>query len=373
MAGPVQPEPPPPWSVLLELSHRCPLRCPYCSNPLDLVRRNAEMPTRDWLRVLEQAAALGVHHVHFSGGEPLVRDDLEQLVARGADLGLYSNLITAGTLLSQERLDALCAAGLDHVQISVQDVLADEADRIAGLNGAFAAKMEAARRVRAAGLPLTLNAVVHRDNIARIPQLIALAERLDAARVEIAHVQYYGWALRNIHALMPNAAQVTAATAAVAEARERLHGRLTIDAVVPDYHARRPKACLGGWGRHGLMVTPTGLALPCHAAQTIPGLSFPSVQVADLEWIWRHSDAFNRFRGTEWMEEPCRTCPLRETDFGGCRCQAMAVTGRAEATDPACDLSPEHTRLRDLAGKAAEGRVAAFAYRSFAAPVLPSR
>jgi len=366
MSAPKAAEPMPPWSLLLEVSHRCPLRCPYCSNPVDLVRRSGELPTGDWLRLLEEAAELGVHHVHFSGGEPLVRDDLERMVARAAALGLYSNLITAGTLLSPARLAALCEAGLDHVQISVQDAMAAGADRIAGLQGAFAAKMDAARRVRAAGLPLTLNAVVHRGNIEHVADLIALAEDLDAARVEIAHVQYYGWALRNLAALMPTEAQVHAAARTVEQARLRLHGRLTIDAVVPDYYASRPKACLGGWGRHGMMVTPAGRVLPCHAAETIPGLDFPFVRDASLREIWHHAPAFRRFRGTAWMEEPCRSCPRREVDFGGCRCQAMAVTGRAEATDPACSLSPEHDRLRARAAAAADSPPPAFAYRGFA-------
>lgn len=360
---------PPPWSLLLELSHRCPLRCPYCSNPLDLVRRGAELATADWRQVLDQAAELGIHHVHFSGGEPLVRDDLADLVRHAAGLGLYSNLITAGTLLDAGRLAALDAAGLDHVQISFQDAVADSADLIAGLPGAFGKKLAAAALVRAAGLPLTLNAVVHRRNIDRIPDLIALAERLDAARVEIAHVQYYGWALRNIDSLMPSAAQVDRAMAAVAAARQRLQGRMTIDAVVPDYYASRPKPCLGGWGRHGMMVTPAGRVLPCHAAESIPGLTFPRVGAggdgAGLRAIWQDDPAFRRFRGTDWMEEPCRSCPAKEIDFGGCRCQAMAVTGRAEATDPACALSPHHGRLRQRAGDAAAAAPRPYAYRGF--------
>jgi PqqA peptide cyclase len=334
-----------PLAILAELTHRCPLQCPYCSNPLELERASQELDTDEWLRVLDEAAALGVLQVHFSGGEPTARRDLEALVAHAARIGLYTNLITSGVMLDDRRVAALAAAGLDHVQISFQDVDDAEGDRMAGHKGAQHLKREAARRVRGVGLPLTVNAVVHRQNLARLAAMIELAVELDAARIEVAHVQYYGWALRNRAALLPSRAQLDAATAIVDAARERLRGRLVIDYVVPDYHAALPKACMGGWGRRFLNVTPSGHVLPCHAAETLPGFHFPSVREARLSAIWQTSDAFNRFRGTDWMEEPCRTCERREIDWGGCRCQAFALTGNVVATDPVCGKVADRTVL----------------------------
>lgn len=353
--------PEPPLALLAELTHRCPLQCPYCSNPLALERR--ELDTGAWLRVLDEAAALGVLHVHFSGGEPTARRDLEALVAHAARRGLYSNLITSGVLIDEERARALAAAGLDHVQISIQGCAPEAADRVAGYRGAQEKKRAACAAVRAAGLPLTINAVMHRHNLHEIDAIVALAVELRAARLEVAHVQYYGWGLANRAALMPTRAQLEAATAAVAAARERLKGVLAIDYVVPDYYAKRPKACMGGWGRRFLNVTPAGRVLPCHAAETIPGLAFDSVAERPLAEIWRASPAFARFRGTGWMAEPCRSCARREIDWGGCRCQALALAGDAAATDPACELSPRHAALV----AAAEGESAApapdFRYR----------
>lgn len=335
----------PPMAILAELTHRCPLQCPYCSNPLELDRVKGELDTATWLRVLDEAAALGVLQVHFSGGEPLVRRDLAMLVARASRAGLYTNLITSAVLLDQERLDALVAAGLDHVQISFQDVDDAEGDRVAGYRNAQRQKREAAARVQAAGLPLTVNAVVHRQNLERLGAMIEAAVDLGARRLEVAHVQYYGWALANRAALLPTRAQLDAATATVEAARERLRGRLVIDYVVPDYHAALPKACMSGWGRRFMNLTPTGKALPCHAAETLPGFDFPSVRTMSLGEIWRDSDAFNRFRGTDWMLEPCRTCERREIDWGGCRCQAFALTGDAAATDPVCHRAVERGDL----------------------------
>jgi pyrroloquinoline quinone biosynthesis protein E len=326
----------PPMAILAELTHRCPLQCPYCSNPLELERVKGELDTESWLRVLDEAAALGVLQVHFSGGEPLVRRDLPALVRHAARAGLYTNLITSAVLLDQERLDELVAAGLDHVQISFQDVDDAEGDRVAGYRNAQRLKREAAARVQAAGLPLTVNAVVHRQNLGRLGAMIDAAVQLGARRLEVAHVQYYGWALANRAALLPTRAQLDAATATVVAARERLRGRLVIDYVVPDYHAALPKACMSGWGRRFMNLTPTGKALPCHVAETLPEFDFPSVRTMSLGEIWRDSDAFNRFRGTDWMLEPCRTCERREIDWGGCRCQAFALTGNAAATDPVC-------------------------------------
>ncbi len=335
----------PPMALLAEVTHRCPLQCPYCSNPLELDRVAGELDTASWCRVLDEAASLGVLQVHFSGGEPLVRRDLASLVGHAARAGLYTNLITSAVLLGQERLDALVAAGLDHVQISFQDVEDAAGDRVAGYKNAQRLKREAAARVQAAGLPLTVNAVVHRQNLARLGAMIDAAVDLGARRLEVAHVQYYGWALANRAALLPTRAQLDEATATVEAARERLRGRLVIDYVVPDYHAALPKACMSGWGRRFMNLTPTGKALPCHAAETLPDFEFPSVRQMSLAEIWRDSDAFNRFRGTDWMLEPCRSCERREIDWGGCRCQAFALTGNAAATDPVCHLATERGRL----------------------------
>ena len=335
----------PPLALLAELTHRCPLRCPYCSNPLVLERAGAELDTAAWQRVLSDAAALGVLQVHFSGGEPLVRRDLASLVAHAAQAGLYGNLITSGIGLDAARMAALAKAGLEHVQLSLQDSDPGQGDRVAGLAGAQAQKHRAAQLVRDAGLPLTVNAVVHRQNLDRLQDIIELALSLGADRLEIAHVQYYGWALQNRAALLPSREQLVEATMLVEAARVRLKGVMAIDYVVPDYYARRPKACMGGWGRRFLNVTPSGTVLPCHAAETLPGLRFPNVGTANLAEIWRNDPAFARFRGTDWMPEPCHGCERREIDWGGCRCQAFALTGDAARTDPACALSPDHELL----------------------------
>jgi PqqA peptide cyclase len=352
----------PPLALLAELTHRCPLRCPYCSNPLDLSRASAELDTATWCRVFDEAAALGVLQVHFSGGEPLVRRDLVELVARAAKAGLYVNLITSGIGLDARRLARLVEAGLEHVQLSLQDADPAMGDRIAGLTGAQQAKREAAALVCAAGLPLTVNAVVHRQNLERLEDIVDLAVGLGAERLEVAHVQYYAWALANRAALLPSREQLDKATATVEAARARLAGRLVIDYVVPDYYAHRPKACMGGWGRRFLNVTPAGKVLPCHAAETLPDLHFPSVAEASLPEIWYHSAVFERFRGTSWMPEPCRSCERREIDWGGCRCQAFALTGDAARTDPACALSPDHALLAEASREAA-GATPDFVYR----------
>ncbi|MCR0985163.1 pyrroloquinoline quinone biosynthesis protein PqqE [Roseomonas populi] len=362
--------PPPPLGLLAELTHRCPLRCPYCSNPVELSRASAELDAETWGRVFREAAALGVLQLHLSGGEPAARRDLPEIVAHAARAGLYSNLITSGVLLDAGKLQALADAGLDHVQLSVQDAEEASADRIGGLRGGHARKLTFAEAVHAAGLPLTLNAVVHRQNLDRLPALIDLALSLGAGRLEVAHVQYYGWALRNRDALLPSRAQLDAATRTVTEARARLQGRLVIDYVVPDYHAHRPKACMGGWGRSFIAVSPAGRALPCHAAESLPGFDFPSVRDHSLADIWAHSEAFNRFRGTGWMPAPCQGCEHRERDWGGCRCQAFALTGEAAATDPACALSPHH-HLLDLAVQEAAVAEGDFTYREMARATVP--
>jgi pyrroloquinoline quinone biosynthesis protein E len=359
--GPVaRPAVPPPMGLLAELTHRCPLQCPYCSNPLELERVAAELPTQDWLRVLDQAADLGVLQVHFSGGEPMVRRDLVELVAHAHARGLYTNIITSGVLLDDRSMAALNDAGVDHIQLSFQDSDAAENDRIGGYAGGFAKKQAAAERIRNAGLPLTVNFVVHRTNVARIPRMIAMAEALSAERIEIAHVQYYGWGLVNRAALLPTLDQLRAATDVVEAARDRLRSRIVIDYVVPDYHATRPKACMGGWGRRFINISPAGRALPCHAAESLPGFAFPSVRDTGLAEIWNESEAFARYRGTTWMPEPCRSCERQEIDWGGCRCQAFALLGDAGLTDPACSLSPDHAVM---AAARAEPEGAAFVYR----------
>ena len=333
-----------PLGLLAELTHRCPLGCPYCSNPLALDPRGSELDTQTWARVFAEAAALGVLQVHLSGGEPGARRDLVAIMAAAHAAGLYTNLITSAVGIALDTLRQLAEAGLDHVQISIQDSERASADRIAGYDGAFARKCALAAEVVHLKIPLTVNAVMHRANIDHIEDMVALALALGASRVEIAHVQYYGWALKNRAALMPSAEQVKRAAATVEELRHRHHGKIVIDAVVPDYYARFPKPCVGGWGRRSLNVTPAGKVLPCHAAESIPGLEFWSVREHSLADIWANSPAFNAFRGTAWMQEPCASCARREIDFGGCRCQAFALTGDARATDPVA-ISRHATRM----------------------------
>jgi pyrroloquinoline quinone biosynthesis protein E len=338
-----------PLGLLAELTHRCPLGCPYCSNPLELDKRADELDTATWARVFREAAGLGVLQVHLSGGEPAARRDLPEIVQAAREAGLYSNLITSAVGLTAKTLSQLADAGLDHVQVSIQDSDEKSADHIAGYDGASARKRALAADVVRLGLPLTVNMVVHRANIARIEPMVELALSLGGSRVEIAHVQYYGWALKNRAALMPTPSQVEQAVADVERLRKTHHGRIVIDAVVPDYYARFPKPCVGGWGRRSLNVTPAGKVLPCHAAEVIPGLEFWNVREHALGDIWRSSPAFNAFRGTDWMQEPCRSCDRRDQDFGGCRCQAFLIAGDARAADPVCHLSPHHALIAELA------------------------
>lgn len=356
--------PDPPLALLAELTHRCPLQCPYCSNPLVLERTSAELSTEEWLRVLSEAAALGCMQVHFSGGEPTARRDLECLVDGAANAGLYTNLITSGVLLDEARVARLAQGGLEHVQLSFQDSGVEGANRIAGF-AAHEKKLEVARWVRTAGLPLTTNFVVHRQNLASLEEMIALAVELGAQRSEFAHVQYYGWALKNRAALIPSRAQLEEANAVVEAARARLKGVMVIDYVVPDYYARRPKACMGGWGRRFLNITPSGKVLPCHAAESIAGLAFDNVREKSLPEIWCESEAFNRFRGTGWMPEPCRSCSRAEIDWGGCRCQAFALTGDPGRTDPACALSPDHALIEGIAVSESSESPPEFIHRTF--------
>jgi PqqA peptide cyclase len=362
-----------PLAVLLEITHRCPLQCPYCSNPVELDRSGKELTTEEWKKVLSELAEIGVLQVHFSGGEPTARKDLVELVKHASDVGLYTNLITSAVLLTRERLSELADAGLCHVQISFQGVEEALADRVGGYKNGHRKKLEVAKWTRELDLPLTVNAVMHRQNLHQLPDIIQMSVDLDADRLEVANVQYYGWALKNRAALMPTVMQLDECTRIVEEARERLKGRLTIDYVVPDYYALRPKKCMGGWGRQFFNISPAGKVLPCHAAESITGLDFESVRSNhSIAWIWQNSDAFNRYRGTGWMKEPCKSCEFREIDFGGCRCQAFALTGDAANTDPACALSPLHETIFKQAEREAEGETNRFLYRNFAGGTLES-
>ena len=355
---------PVPMAMLAELTHRCPLSCPYCSNPIELARKSAELSTETWLRVFREAAAMGVLHVHLSGGEPASRRDLVELTAGAVEAGLYTNLITSGVGLTESKFAELVAAGLDHVQLSVQGVDSATADRLGGYKGGFDKKMEVADWIDAAGVPLTINAVMHRQNLDRLEETIDLAVTLRARRLEVAHTQYHGWAYRNRHALMPTPEQTKAAGETVKAARARLKGRLVIDYVPPDHLATYPKPCMGGWGRVGIAVTPTGKVLPCHAAETITTLAFETVAERPLAEIWANGPAFRAYRGTDWMPEPCQSCERREVDWGGCRCQAFAWTGDAGQTDPVCARSPLKEKVLAEAHAEAASDDKAFEYRT---------
>ena len=333
-----------PYAVLCELTHRCPLSCPYCSNPVQLEMKSNEIDTEIWKKALSEAVKLGILQAHFSGGEPTARKDLEKLVEHASKIGLYTNLITSGVLVNEERLKKLYDAGLDHVQISIQDTNPENSNKIAGFKG-HEKKIEVCKSVRKVGLPLTINSVMHRQNLHNLESMIKLAVELDAERLEVAQVQYYGWALKNQTAFLPTRSQLDKATSIVEKARIKYKGVLSIDYVVPDYYAKKPKSCMGGWGRQFLNITPAGKVLPCHAAESLNFLNFDNIKEKSLSWIWEHSESFNRFRGTEWMPEPCRSCDRREIDWGGCRCQAFALTGMADAADPACEFSPHRNVL----------------------------
>jgi pyrroloquinoline quinone biosynthesis protein E len=337
-----------PLSLLAELTYRCPLGCPYCSNPLDLEKPEVELDSSTWARVFGEAAELGVRHVDLSGGEPGARRDLVDIAAHAREAGLCSNLVTSGVGITTRTLRDLWEAGLDRIQVSFQDADAVSSDRISGQRGAFQRKHALAAEAVRLGLPLTVNLVVHRANIGRLSDLVDLALGLKAVRVAIVHVQYSGWALKNRPALMPTAEQVRHAAEEVEALRSRHRARIAIDAVVPDDQARCPEPCAGGWGRRLLHVTPFGRVLPCHAAETIPGLEFWNVRDHALGDIWMKSPAFNTFRGTDFLREPCLSCERREIDFRGCRCRAYRLTGDARATDPVCELSPHHARVAAL-------------------------
>jgi PqqA peptide cyclase len=328
-----------PLALIAELTHRCPLHCVYCSNPLELQSRSNELSTETWSRVFQEAAEFGVLQADFTGGEPLARTDIIDLVRAARAAGLYINLITSGLPLDESKLAALIAAGLDHIQLSFQGAREELANEISGAKS-HAHKLRVLEWVKQHRVALTLNFVIHSRNIDKLEDMVALAESSSATRIEFANVQYYGWAFANRENLLPMREQLDQSLGIIKHEQERLEGRIRIEHVVPDYYAKYPKPCMGGWGRKLVLITPSGDALPCHAAKVIPGLSFENVKVRSLREIWEHSAAFQKFRGEDWMQEPCRTCDRREQDFGGCRCQALLLAGDAAATDPVCSLAP---------------------------------
>jgi PqqA peptide cyclase len=330
---------PNPLALIAELTHRCPLHCVYCSNPLELQSRSNELSIETWSRVFQEAAQLGILQADFTGGEPLVRTDITGLVRAARSAGLYVNLITSGLPLDETKLAALVAAGLDHIQLSFQGAREELANEISGAKS-HAQKLRVLEWVKQHRVALTLNFVIHRRNIDQLEEMVALAESSIATRIEFANVQYYGWAFANRENLLPMREQLDRSLMLIKREQERLQGRIRIEYVVPDYYAKYPKPCMGGWGRKLMLITPSGDALPCHAAQVIPGLSFENVKARRLREIWEHSAAFQKFRGEDWMQEPCKTCDRREQDFGGCRCQALLLAGDATATDPVCSLAP---------------------------------
>jgi pyrroloquinoline quinone biosynthesis protein E len=355
---------PNPLALIAEITHRCPLHCVYCSNPLQMIATKVELSTQDWVRVFQEARGLGILHLHLTGGEPVARKDLKDLVEAARAAGLYTNLITSGIGLPESRLAELVNAGLDHIQLSFQDSRDEPANWIAGTK-AHAHKIDLAEAIRRFPIAFTVNLVVHRQNLDHLEEMIGFAEQLKPGRLEIAHAQYYGWALKNREMLIPTCEQLEICLRIVEAAQERLSGRMRIDCVIPDYYARYPKACMGGWGRQLILIDPSGQVLPCHAAGVIPGMSFDNVREHSLEWIWRESAAFQRFRGEQWMPEPCRSCERRSEDFGGCRCQAFLITGDAAATDPVCTLAPTHHLIesaRDVANS--EGGQVSWSYRT---------
>ncbi len=350
-AGSVSSTPGNPLWLLAEITYKCPLHCVFCYNPVDYTRYGEELSTDDWLRVLRQGRELGATQLGFSGGEPLVRDDLEILVTESRKLGYYSNLITSGIGLNEKRLAAFKEGGLDHIQLSFQDSTREMNDFLSSTK-TFDLKQRVAKLIKKYDYPMVLNCVLHRHNIDHVQQILEMAEAMDAEYVELANTQYYGWAYVNRDQLLPTREQLKRAEEVTNKFRERVGNKMRIFFVVPDYYEERPKACMNGWGALFLTVTADGLALPCHEARMLPGLSFPNVRDHDLRWIWYDSPGFNAYRGDSWMKEPCRSCPDKVKDFGGCRCQAYMLTGDATNTDPVCGLSPLHHLVTDVVDKA---------------------
>ena len=334
----------PPLWLLAELTYRCPLQCPYCSNPVEIAKYNDELSAEDWIRVMRQARKMGAAQLGFSGGEPLVRRDLEELIAEARSLGYYTNLITSGVGMDEKRVKTFKEAGLDHIQISFQ-ASDEELNNYLGGTHSFQHKQEMARVVKEYEYPMVLNIVLHRKNIDQIRDILDMTVALNADYVELASTQYYGWSRVNIEQLLPTREQLARAEKTAREYQEKMKDKMKIIYVIPDYFENRPKACMNGWGSIFLTIAPDGSALPCHAAAQLPGLEFPNVRDYSVPQIWNDSDAFNRFRGFDWMKEPCRSCPEKEKDFGGCRCQAYMLTGDAANADPVCDKSPHHQQL----------------------------
>lgn len=352
------PQPGPPLWLLAELTYRCPLHCAFCYNPVDFADQGEELPTADWLRILREARALGAVQCGFSGGEPMLRDDLEELVAEAHQLGYYTNLLTSGVGLTDSRAASLKAAGLDHVQLSFQDSTREMNDFLSHTR-TFELKQRVARTIRAHDWPMVMNVVLHRLNLDHVGRIIEMADELGAEYLELANAQYYSWALENREHLLPTRAQLQRAEVEVDAWRGRLAGRMRLFFVSPDYHDGRPKKCVNGWGSTFLTVAPDGTALPCHTARMLPGLEFPNLRTTSVRSAWLESEGFNRYRGTHWMKDPCRSCEQREQDLGGCRCQAYMLTRDAEAADPVCPKSPQHGIVRDAVQRAQMGEVPA--------------
>lgn len=340
-----------PLAILLEVTHRCPLKCTYCSNPVQLNHPNSELSTDTWFSILDEAAKLGILQVHFSGGEPMARNDIFDLIEYSAKLGLYSNLITSGVLMSNKKLNRFKSIGLNHIQLSFQDLDESGAILISGYRGGVEKKQRVAREIIDAEIALTLNFVITRLNYFRIDDMLEYALSLGVNRVEIANTQYYGWGFLNRKFLLPTQVQLNEMTQKIQVWRERCRGQMVIDYVVPDYYASKPKACMNGWGQRFINVMPDGSILPCHAAQTIPHLTFPKFPKSSLSEAWFNSEAFSIYRGSAWLPEPCQSCDRKEIDWGGCRCQALALAGRADTLDPVCHKSPLHDFVLDLAEK----------------------
>jgi PqqA peptide cyclase len=352
------PRPGPPLWLLAELTYRCPLHCVFCYNPVDYATEGPELDTEDWLRVLREGRALGAVQCGLSGGEPLLRDDLEVIVAEAHRLGYYTNLLTSGVGLTAERAEALKAAGLDHVQLSFQDSTREVNDFLSHTK-TFELKNRVAAIIKSQGWPMVMNVVIHRLNIEHVGRIIEMAAELGAEYIELANTQYYSWAFINRDQLLPTREQLVRAEAVTDAWRTKLGDTMRIFFVAPDYHEGRAKKCVNGWGSMFLTVTPQGLALPCHTAKMLPGLAFPNVREASLREIWFDSEGFNRYRGTGWMKEPCASCDQKEQDLGGCRCQAFLLAQDATAADPVCAKSPHHERVRAAVAAAEAGGVKA--------------